>query len=92
MFELLAFLHEFYHTSTAPTVEEIKQGAEKYGSPMPAHAIIGECVLADIIRDSDSEFAVPDSWHWILIDPVFYDKPIIRVVGKPKLWNYVDLD
>jgi hypothetical protein len=32
--------------------------------PMPTGAIIGVVLLLDVVEDSPSEWAEPDSWHW----------------------------
>jgi len=51
-------------------------------------AIIGEVTLSDIVRDSKSVFAEKNLYHWILTNPVLYDKPIVPVKGKLRLWDF----
>jgi hypothetical protein len=51
-------------------------------------AIIGSVEIVDCIRDSDSVWAEEDCWHWILKDPILFDKPILNVKGKLSLWEY----
>ena len=51
-------------------------------------AIIGSVEIIDCINDSKSIWAEPDQWHWILSNPVLFDKPILNVPGKLGLWNY----
>ena len=50
-------------------------------------AIIGECELVDITKKSDSPFAIKNKWHWILKNPVLYEKPIKNIRGKLKLFE-----
>lgn len=49
--------------------------------------IIGEVELIDIINDSQSEYSEKGQYHWILSNPVLYDKPIMAK-GKLKLWEF----
>lgn len=35
----------------------------------PAGAIIGTVQVVDCVRDSDSPWAIPGQWHWLLTDP-----------------------
>lgn len=35
----------------------------------PTGAIIGTVRVVDCVQDSDSEWAIPGQWHWILSDP-----------------------
>lgn len=51
-------------------------------------AIIGSIEIVDCINDSESIWAEPGQWHWILKNPVLFDKPILNVKGKLGLWNY----
>ena len=51
-------------------------------------AIIGEVEIVDCITDSNSVWALPNNYHWILKNAIMYDNPIINVNGKLSLWNY----
>ena len=53
---------------------------------MPAGVIIGVVDLVDCVRDSGSEWAEPDSWHWVLANPRPLPEPI-PAKGKLGLWN-----
>ena len=56
---------------------------KKLGEYMfPTSAIIGSVEIVDCIQNSDSIWAEPDCWHWILKDPVLFEKPILNVKGK----------
>jgi len=45
-------------------------------------AIIGSVEIVDCIQNSQSGWADPDCWHWVLKDPVLFEKPILNVKGK----------
>ena len=51
-------------------------------------AIIGEVTIVDCVQNYKSKWAEPGSWHWVLADPVLYDKPILNIKGKLGLWEY----
>jgi hypothetical protein len=85
-------LYHFYHlgneTSYIPPLDKIKKAAKIYGYAMSTQTIIGETELVDIIRNSKDVFAEPGCFHWVLENPVLYDKPIMDVMGKLQLWEY----
>lgn len=88
---LMAKILQFYGISQddpTPIQEWIRPAVKEHGFFFQTRSIIGECVLADIVKDSDSEFAKPDHYHWILTDPVWYDRPIVDVIGRQRLWNF----
>jgi hypothetical protein len=68
--------------------EDIKACTKQYGFALPTQAIIGEAELIDVVRNSKEVFAIPGNFHWVLVNPVLYDKPILDVMGKLKLWEY----
>jgi len=45
-------------------------------------AIIGSVEIVDCVQNSPSIWAEPDCWHWVLKDPVLFEKPILNVKGK----------
>jgi hypothetical protein len=53
-----------------------------------SNAIIGSVQLVDIVRDSPSRWAEKNCWHWILRDPVLFDRAITHVRGSLGLWDY----
>jgi hypothetical protein len=67
-----------------------KQAIKEKGYFLEAQAIVGECVLSDIVTGSTDDFAEPDCYHWILTDPLFYKGAEIRksVAGHLRLWEY----
>ncbi|HZK68112.1 MAG TPA: hypothetical protein VFC36_00790 [Paludibacter sp.] len=50
--------------------------------PKQYSAIIGSVEIVDCIQNSPSIWAEPDCWHWVLKDPVLFEKPILNVKGK----------
>lgn len=51
-------------------------------------AIIGSVEIIDCVQNHESIWAAAGCWHWILENPVLFDKPILNVPGKLGLWNY----
>jgi hypothetical protein len=85
-------LYQFYHiegeTQFTPPIDKIKEQAKKYGYALPSQSIIGEAELIDIVQNSKEIFAIPNNYHWVLANPVLYEKPILNVMGKLNLWEY----
>ena len=50
-------------------------------------SIIGHVDLEDIIQDSISSWAENNCYHWIFQNPVLYEKPVINVKGKLRLFD-----
>lgn len=53
-----------------------------------ADAIIGSVELLDIVRDSESPWAEPGKFHWILGSAHLFDEPITRIRERPGVWTY----
>jgi hypothetical protein len=83
-------LSNFYHLEKIPfnQPEDIKDRVKKYGYALPVQAIIGEVELVNVVRNSKEVFAIPGDFHWVMANPVLYDKPILNVMGKLRLWEY----
>ena len=83
-------LSNFYHLENTPFnhPKDIKDRIKKYGFALPAQAIIGEADLIDIVKNSKEVFAIPGNYHWVIANPVLYEKPILNVMGKLNLWEY----
>jgi hypothetical protein len=89
--ELMNKIWRFYGIADddpSPITEWMKPAVKKHGFFFKSMAIIGECVLKDVIRDSKDDFAEYGRYHWILVNPVLYDKPITNVVGRLRLWDF----
>jgi hypothetical protein len=89
--ELLNMAYAFYGkdiNNQEPPEKWLKTAVKEHGYFMPSMAIIGECDLVDIVRNSDDPFAEPNCYHWLLDNAYLYDKPIINVAGRLRLWNY----
>ena len=80
----------FYHLKNTPfnVPENIKVLTKQYGHALPVQAIIGEVQLVDIVKDSKNFWACPRNYHWVLANPVLFEKPILNVLGKLNLWEY----
>ena len=94
MYELSKRIFKFYgiaQDDPRPISVWMKEAVQKHGFFFKSKSIIGEVTLTDIVQNSDDEFAESGCFHWLLSDPVLYDKPIPNVVGHLRLWNY-DLD
>jgi ASCH domain len=44
--------------------------------PLPRGVILGCVELVDVVRDSDSPWAAPDHWHWLLRWPMLLARPV----------------
>ena len=69
------------HAARATERREAGRWAEERGlavpeEPLPRGVIIGHVELVDIIRDSDSPWALPDQYHWILRRLMLLARPV----------------
>jgi hypothetical protein len=55
---------------------------------LPVQAIIGEAELVDIVKNSKDVFAISGNFHWVMANSVLYEKPILNIMDKLKLWEY----
>ena len=83
-------LSSFYHLKNISfnQPEDIKDCTKKYGFALVTQAIIGEADLIDIVSNSTEAFSIPGNYHWVMKNPVLYEKPILNVMGKLNLWEY----
>ena len=83
-------LSRFYHHETPffNQPESMKDLAKQYGYALPAQAIIVEADLVDIVRNSKEVFAIPSNYHWVMVNPILYDEPILSIMGKLRLWEF----
>jgi len=56
---------------------------------MKEQAILGTIDVLQCIKNSYDPFSEKNCFNWVLQNPVFYDKPIMPVVGKQRLWRYI---
>lgn len=59
-----------------------------YLDVMRSKAIIGKVELVDIVKDSSLKWAEPGKFHWIVKNPVLFEKPITHIKGKLGLFDY----
>ena len=50
--------------------------------------IIGSVEIVDCVQNHPSIWADKGVSHWVLTNPVLFEKPIENVRGKLGLWNY----
>jgi hypothetical protein len=89
--ELLRLTYEFYGEDIEeqkPPKDWIKEAVKKYGFFLESQAIIGECELVDIVKNSSDPFAEQNCYHWILDNAILYDNYIHNVAGHLRLWNF----
>lgn len=79
-------LLEYHNLIDNYFLTDSSQNTDNYSSIFSA--IIGECEITDCIQDSKSIWAESGCWHFVLKNPVLYDKPIINVKGALNFWNY----
>jgi hypothetical protein len=72
----------------APPEDWLKAAVKKHGFFMASQAIVGEVDLAGVVNNCSDDFAEPGAYHWLLDRPVLYDKPIINVIGRLRLWEF----
>lgn len=55
-------------------------------------SIIGHVSIVDIVRNSNSVWAEQGMYHWVLKDPMIYEKPVINVKGALRLFDVSHID
>jgi hypothetical protein len=50
-------------------------------------SIIGTVDLVDVIKDSQSEWSDKNCYHWVLENPILFEKPIKNINGKLRLFD-----
>jgi ASCH domain len=57
---------------------------------LPRGVLLGSVVLADIVDDSPSPWAMPGSLHWLLEDPRPWPEPV-PAKGDLGLWDWAEV-
>lgn len=55
-------------------------------------AIIGSIEIVDCVVNHPSIWAEKGVYHWMLANPVIYEKPIENVKGKLSFWDYPGIE
>ncbi len=64
-----------------------RQGAKRFpGVEGPRGVILGTVQLIDVVLDSDSPWAAPGAWHWLLGSPCPWETPV-PATGRLGLWT-----
>ena len=79
--------YDLYKNDDTEYSEIAAKAAKEKGCYHKNFAIIGHVDLVDIVQDSKSIWAEKNCYHWILENPVLYEKPIINVKGKLRLFD-----
>ena len=62
--------------------------SNQYEAPFyKAKAVIGRVDLIDIVQDSPSPWALKNQYHWILKNPVLFEKPLEYIRGQLRIYN-----
>ncbi len=57
-------------------------------SSLPKSALIGAVMVDKCVTDSESEWAQPGSFHWLIKDAKLFKEPITDVKGKLGIFDY----
>jgi len=76
-------LYKYYETKDRESsIYKSKDGFLK------AQAIIGKVKLVDIVKDSNSEWALSNNYHWVFENAELFHLPFLFINGKLKLFDY----
>lgn len=64
------------------------EGIKRLGKYFPSTAIIGQVDVLDCVHGHDSMWAENYCWHWVLANPVQFEKPILGIKGKLLVWDF----
>lgn len=64
----------------------LERAAAYYGGQILRGALLGHVNLLDVVTDSESDWAIPGQFHWLLSDPVLLPEPI-PMPGRLSLWR-----
>lgn len=84
----LTLLDENFRSEYELLKTEIAEQSDSGLTVFCPQAIIGSVEIVDVIKNSDSKFAEPGNYHWILRDPVFFQNPTEDVKGKLRFWEF----
>ncbi len=79
----------FRHYGTNPDSAQAEwdKATREHGYYMQHGCIVGRAQLVDIVQDSPSIFAEPGANHWIFENAELFDRPIVNVVGRLRLYD-----
>lgn len=81
--KLLEYVFKFYDQDyvAETNLKWLKEKVKEKGFALDTKRIVGSVELFDIQKTQEG-------YNWILKDPVVFDKPIINVIGRLRLWNF----
>ena len=80
-------LYKRYYGSWSNDLDERKRLVKNKGYALKNYAIIGHVDLVNIVKDCESAYAEEGCYHWIFDNPVLYEKPVMNVKGKLRLFD-----
>ena len=80
-------LYKKYYGSWSNDIEDRKKLIKNKGYALKNYAIIGHVDLVNIVDDCRSAYAEYNCYHWIFDNPVLYEKPVLNVKGKLRLFD-----
>ena len=88
--DLLKRVFAHYHQEFDPTSDLawLKQAVKDHGFALPSQCIIGEVDIVDVCKNYTDDFSDHSCYNWVLANPIMYDKPIVNVVGRLRLWDH----
>lgn len=87
----------FIHASLKPVKEGWEALTDKQRLELPAEpemnrlsygSIIGSVEIVDCVMNHPSVWAEQGVYHWVLANPILFDKSIENVKGRLGLWDY----
>lgn len=82
------FLHYKQQFDPRSDLSWLKQAVKDFGFALPSQCIIGEVDIVDVCKNYDDDFSDSSCYNWVLANPIMYERPIINVVGRLRLWEY----
>jgi hypothetical protein len=81
------YLKDKRHAREYELVKAYQAAIERGEDHLKAHAIIGRVELYDIVNNSKSQWAERACFHWLLKNAELFEKPILQVKGRLRLWE-----
>jgi hypothetical protein len=85
--DLFKLNREHYGLDTLDKEEDWKVAVNSGKPFFISGAIVGKVDIVNCVQDSKSPWAIEGMFHWILANPVLFEKPIINVEGRLGFFN-----
>lgn len=90
-----AFYNRYYGSEWKSLINDkdsLKNLVKDKGFCLKNYAIIGHVDLVNIVDDTTSLWSDNSLYYWIFDNPVLYEKPVINVKGKLRLFDVSHID